>query len=252
MTTISKAKKTILEKSGFVDARSILVKPRIIMSISGLEKQGKTHFSLTAPGPIAFFSTDIGEEGVVGKFTKDKEIFIMNIDKIDDDSANQAPAEFSRFKAAYLAILRGKEVRTIIIDTATEIWELLRMARFGRLTQVMPYMYGPVNAEYRALIREAYNWDKNLILIHKMKAQYINDKKTGEFERSGFSDTGFLVQVNTQIYRYSPADGGEFVLWIKDCRQNPDLAGEEMEGPMANFQMLASSILPDVDIKEWE
>lgn len=251
MSNMNMAGKASMKKLGFVNAKERVVLPRIIISVCGLEKQGKTHFGLTAPGPIAYFSTDIGEEGVVDKFS-DKEIHIMNVDRVDEDSAEQAPAEFNRFKTAYLAMLRGKEVRSIVLDTATEIWEILRMARFGRLTQVMPYQYGPVNAEYRALIREAYNHDKNLILLHKMKAQYLNDKRTGEYERAGFNDTGFLVQVNAQIYRYSPEDGGDFVLWVKDCRQNPDLAGEEMEGPMCSFPMLASLILPGVGVEEWE
>lgn len=241
MTT--KAQIATMIKKGFTNAKDRVSHDRIILSISGLEKQGKTHFALTAPGPIAYFSTDIGDEGVVEKFIDDKEVWMMNIDKVDDDHAEQAPKEYARFKEGYLAMLRGKEVKTIVFDTATEIWELLRMARFGRLTQVMPYQYGPVNAEYRALIREAYNWDKNLILLHKMKAQYINDKRTGEWERSGFSDTGFLVQVNAQVYRYSQEDGGEFVLWLKDCRQNPDLADEEFEGSMCNFDMVASAVL---------
>lgn len=231
-----------MKKAGFTAAKDRHSAPRLIMSVAGLEKQGKTHFALTAPGPIAMFSTDIGEEGVVEKFIDEKEIYLMSIDRVDEDAAEQAPTEFERFRKAYKEMLRGKEVRTIVVDTATEIWELLRMARFGRLTQVMPYQYGPVNAEYRALIRDAYNYDKNLILLHKMKAQYINDKRTGEYERAGFSDTGFLVQINSQIYRYSPDDGGDFVLWVRDCRQNPDLAGQELEGPMCNFQMLAEMV----------
>ena len=200
-----------MKKAGFIEAKDREVLPRIILSIAGLEKQGKTHFALTAPGPIAMFSTDIGEEGVVTKFTDDKDVYIMSVARVDEDDPEQAEDEYERFHKAYISMLRGNDVRTIILDTATEIWELLRMARFGKLTQVMPYQYGPVNAEYRALIREAYNYDKNLILLHKMKAQYINDKRTGEWERAGFGDTGFLVQVNAQIYRYSPADGGEFL-----------------------------------------
>ena len=240
-----------MKMAGFTPAKDRSIQPRLIISISGLEKQGKTHFSLTAPGPIAMFSTDIGEEGVVDKFG-DKNLHIMNIDRIDENSAEQAPKEFDRFKKAYKDMLRGTEIRTIIVDTATEIWEILRMARFGRLTQVMPYQYGPVNAEYRALIRDAYNYDKNLILVHKMKAQYINDKKTGEYERSGFNDTGFLVQVNAQIYRYAPQDGGDFALFIKDCRHNPDLAGEEIVGPMCTFPFLASMVMPNVPADMWE
>lgn len=240
-----------LKKMGFVDAKDRVVHPRIIVSISGLEKQGKTHLALTSPGPIALFSTDIGEEGVVGKFGN-KKIHILDVARIDEDAAEKAPAEWDSFKKAYNHCLRSKEIRSIVIDTATEIWELLRMARFGRLTQVMPYQYGPVNAEYRTLIRDAYNFDKNLILLHKMKAQYINDKRTGEWERSGFSDTGFLVQVNTQVYRDNPEDGGAFCLWVKDCRQNPTMAGGILEGEMCSFPMLAMMVLPDVDPGKWE
>lgn len=243
--------KQTMNKKGFTSAKDIEIAPRIIMSIEGLEKQGKTHFALTAPGPIAMFSTDIGEEGVVSKF-KDKDIWVMSIDKVDENSTEQAPKEYARFKTAYTDVLRGKDVRTVVIDTATEIWEILRMARFGRLTQVMPYQYGPVNAEYRALIREAYTYDKNLILLHKMKPQYINDKRTGEYERAGFGDTGFLVQVNAQVYRYSPSDGGEFVIYVRDCRQNPDLTGEEFMGPMCSFPFLASQIIPDINPSIWE
>jgi len=240
-----------LKKQGFISAKDRDVIERIIMSIDGLEKQGKTHFALTAPGPIAMFSTDIGEEGVVSKF-EDKDIWIMSIDKVGEDSAEEAPKEYARFHKAYTSMLRGDDVRTIILDTATEIWEILRMARFGRLTQVMPYQYGPVNAEYRALIRGAYNYNKNLILLHKMKPKYVNDKRTSEYERAGFSDTGFLVQVNTQIYRYSPEDGGEFVLYVKDCRQEASLAGEEFVGSMCNFPFLASMILPNISYENWE
>jgi len=240
-----------MKKKGFISAKEREVQPRIVLSIEGLEKQGKTHFALTSPGPIAMFSTDIGEEGVVSKFG-DKDIWIMSIDRVNEDSAEQAPKEYARFHEAYISMLRGNDVRTIILDTATEIWEILRMARFGRLTQVMPYQYGPVNAEYRALIREAYNYNKNLILIHKMKPQYVNDKRTSEYERAGFGDTGFLTQVNIQVYRYSPEDGGEFVVYVKDCRQNPDLAGEEFAGPMCTFPFLASMVLPNMDPTNWE
>jgi hypothetical protein len=85
-----------------------------------------------------------------------------------------------------------------------------------------------------------------------MKAQYLNDKRTGEYERAGFNDTGFLVQVNAQVYRYSKEDGGDFVLYVKDCRQNPDLVEEELEGPMCNFPMLAQMVLPDANPSNWE
>lgn len=240
-----------MKKMGFRSADDIEVKPRLIVSISGLEKQGKTHFALTAPGPIAFFSTDIGEEGVVGKFA-DKDIYVMDVDRADEDRASEAEESWEKFHSAYLALLRGNDVRTLILDTATEIWELLRLARFGRLTQVMPYQYGPVNKEYRNLIREAYSHDKNLILIHKMKVKYVKDQKTDEWERAGFADTGFLVQINAQVYRYDPEDGGEFAVLVEDCRQEPSLFGEELSGDMCSFPWVAKMALPEVGPEHWE
>ncbi|OPX33360.1 MAG: hypothetical protein B1H40_00090 [Candidatus Latescibacteria bacterium 4484_181] len=223
---------------GFVDAKTISIQQRLIMSISGLEKQGKTHFSLTAPDPIAVFSTDIGEEGVVQKF-RDKDIAIMYLSKFDEEDSDKAPEEFSKFRTAYLRLLRGKDVKTIVFDTATEIWELLRLARFGKLTQVMPYQYGPVNNEFRSLLREAYSYDKNLILLHKMRPVYINDKRVDRFERSGFGDTGYLVQVNA----VSNYEDEEFMLTIEDCRHKPELTGEILEGPLCNFEILKSLVL---------
>jgi len=204
---------------------------RIILSVEGAEKQGKTHFALTAPGPTILFSLDIGEEGVVQKFS---DVYVMPM------GGSNHEAEFSRFRSVYSEMLADKDVRTIVLDTATEVWELLRMARFGKLTQVMPYQYGPVNAEYRAMIREAYESDKNLILLHKVKAKYVNDKKTNEWERAGFADTGFLVQVNAMVYRDD--DGGEFNIYIRDCRKNPDLAGETLSGPLCNFEILSQMV----------
>jgi hypothetical protein len=208
------------------------------MSVSGLEKQGKTHFALTAPGPIAYFGLDIGTEGVIGKFVTNKTIWAMEIIVPMDGVA--ATETWNKFYSTYEAVLNMNDIRTIILDTATEAWELLRLARFGKLTQVMPHHYGPVNAEYRKLIRAAYMSDKNLILLHKMKSVYVNDKRTRDYERAGFSDTGFLVQVNCQIYR---DDDGIFNLYVVDCRQNSELMGEVLSGEMCNFPMLASLVL---------
>ncbi len=49
--------------------------------------------------------------------------------------------------------LESKEIKSIVIDTASEAWELVRLARFGKLTQVMPQHYGPVNTEFRDMIK---------------------------------------------------------------------------------------------------
>ena len=240
---------TNLASLGFIPAETIIVQPRLVMSIAGLEKQGKTHFALTAPGDIAFFNLDSRIEGVIHKFTGDKTIHVVDINVPEDPVA--AKTQWEKFTKAYMVCLQDKAIRTIIIDTATELWELLRMFRFGKLTQIMPMQYGPVNAEFRAIIRKPYSLGStNVIFLHKMKKEYINNNPTGEYERAGFNDMGFIVQVNAQVYRDEGKDG-EFHIYIKDSGQNPEIAGEDLPGVLCDFPTVASLVLPDTNVTDW-
>lgn len=221
---------------GFIDAKTMQTKRRLIASIAGPQKSGKTHLSLTAPGPVAFYDMDIGVEGVVEKFAKEKKIYVSQYDyrmlKGPDPAA--IIRMWEKMKEDFIWGLQSPEIATAVVDTGTEMWELIRMARFGKLTQVQPYHYGPVNAEFRDLIRLAYTSGKDVIFTHKMKAEYINDKRTGNLERSGFSDMGFLVQINIVTWYYE----GQFGATVQDCRQNPDMAGMELTGEMLDWEFL--------------
>ncbi len=230
---------------------------RLIVAVSGREKFGKSHFSLTAPGPIAYQDLDIGTEGVVEKFVKGGKViyhqeygFQQMISEGEKDKGTYLEL-WNKFKSDYKDVLLSK-VRTVIIDTATEVWELLRMGSFGKLDHVMPHHYGPVNADYRALLRMAYNSNKNLLLLHKVKSEYINDKRTGNYERAGFSDTGFMVQVNVRCWRRLDENKQQvFGLTIDDCRQNADVNGMELSGDMCNFPAMAS-LITETDEEKWK
>src|SRR3990170_4136638 len=52
---------------------------RLVISLSGPAKSGKSHFSLTAPEPIIYINVDIGTEVVVGKF-QDKGKYVLIYD----------------------------------------------------------------------------------------------------------------------------------------------------------------------------
>lgn len=228
---------------------------RLIVAVSGREKHGKTHFALTAPGPIAYQDLDIGTEGVIEKFVKSGKVIYhkeYGYTELKDRGVNnkeQFKPIWDKFKEDYIAIMDSK-VRTVVMDTASEVWELLRMAAFGKLDHVMPHHYGPVNAEYRSLLRMAYVSNKNLILLHKVKPQYIDDKRTREYDRAGFGDTGFMVQVNMRCWRKMVDDSLTFGVTIDDSRQNADVAGMELTGDMCNFPMVAS-IITGVDVEKW-
>lgn len=239
------------------------VKRRLIMSIIGKEKEGKTHFALTAPGPIGYINLDKGYDGVGQKFDKDKEIYKsdynIQLPKRGAD-VNLVAEQLKPFWEDSLEDIdyACQNYRTCVVDTGTELWELCRIARFGKMDQVKPHHYGPVNREFRDQVYGvAYNNDCNLIVLHKLKAEYVNDKRTGNFERSGFSDTGFVVQVEVLAYRV-PADEREgsddlgFRLRVESCRQNPSIEGEILSGPLLNFPALASMVFPDTSPEDWE
>ena len=236
---------------------------RLIISVEGQEKQGKTRFGLTAPGPIALFNLDIGLEGVIDQFVDTKEILVADFNYRDATKASEWEEMWERMKKAYYNALSSPKIRSLVVDTASELWELARLARFGKLDKVQPYHYGPVNAEFRDLIRKSYESNKNVILLHKMKKEYMDDKYTGNYERSGFGDTPYLVQANLATWRITAMDklgGGKgredgytgFGITIKDCRQTSELASTELLEPMNTFPFFATSVFPDMEVSEWE
>jgi len=253
-----------LEKVGFKRAEVKKYK-RLLLNLEGEEKTGKTHFSLTAPGGIAYFDSDVGSEGVLDHFIGEKEIFHYEIniakDIIVDSSGPRIDAtkELGNFKEAYEESLKNESIKTIVYDNASEIWELVRLAMFGQLEQVPAHFYTQANEEYRRLIRKAYYAEKNLILIHKLKDEYVgsidakgryNSVKTGKRLRTGFSDLGYLIQAN--LVTNFDHKTKKFSVYIRDCRQNMGLAGETLEGDFCSFPFLASLVFSDTSPSDWE
>ena len=234
---------------------------RIVMAIDGLEKSGKTHFALSAPAPIAVINTDIGLDGVIQKWQSDKEIWVQDVrfsvadfrEMKPEEAAKAADEIMKKVHAAMKAVLG--QARTVIYDNATEIWELVRLSHFGKLDQVKPHHYVHPNNEYREIIRSAFDQSTtNLILLHKMANEYVNDKTTGKKQRKGFSDTGYLVQMNAVCWRDPTPNIGVpdcFHMTVMDSRQNPELAGLDVSGAELNFPAVAQMTFPDSNIEEW-
>lgn len=246
---------TILKNLGFEQADRTIY-PRLVMSLKAMEGEGKTHFGLSAPGDIAMLNMDLGLEGVIQKFP-DKKIDICHItlpeDKNDIDWAS-VKGEWDKFLKAYRGAFQIPTVRTVLVDTATEAYELIRLARFGQLSQVMPYMYGPVNAEFRSLIRMALKSPiKNLIMIHRMRSVYINDKRTKDWERAGFTGAGYDFQVEGHLWKELVEDDEPvFHITITKCRINPSIEGVDYSGPMCSFPFIACEAMPGTKVSDWE
>lgn len=218
---------------------------RLIASIAGREKSGKTHLALTAPPPIIFFDVDIGTEGVVEKFAvSGKEIYIYTVKAPRPADGKPSKESWDLWAAMWedakvkLRKAYGVGHGTIIIDTGGELYELNRLARFGKLSQVLPKDYTDVNNEWREVMRWAYESNMNTIFIHKMKPKWVNSARTSEYEVSGFGDIEYMTQINLRTL--GATEDGEFKpkVFIKDCRQNMNVSGTELEGDMCDFQFL--------------
>jgi hypothetical protein len=235
--------------AGFTRANSV-VKRRLILSIEGLEGCGKTRFTLTAPAPIAFINFDWGLEGLVESFQDQKAIYVatvsLNTSGKREEILQAAEQELSKVERNYQTAL--KQARTIVIDTGSELWELLRLAAFGKLDKVMPHQYAEVNQQMTRLIKLAYDSDANLILTHRLKEQWINDKKTGLYEFAGMKDIPFLVQAHARMWN---AEDG-YHLKVGKCRQNAGVVGLELVNGMITFPTLAGFVFPESEEKDWE
>ena len=195
----------------------------------GLERRGKTTFAFMAPGPIAVLSNDTGTKAIANKFAGHKQILWCPFEVNDDKSVSQSYhlAQWEGFKKNFNNAVKSRQVRTIIVDTATAAWELIRLARFGKLTQVMPQHYVTVNAEFQGMFEEAYHArpDLNVIFPHRVKKEYKGSKKdpdkdswTGKFERAGYKDIRYVVDVNIRHdYDFQTK---EFTIEIVDSRYN--------------------------------
>jgi len=222
----------------------------LIIATSGLQKRGKTHFALTAPGPIAVISLDIGGIRDVADKFKNKTIYRYEVKKPDKSDNADWKGLLAGIQERYFRVLDNKMVQTIVMDTGSDMWEIFRMAHLGRLEKVPPLKYTELNRDFADFIRAAYDSHCNLILTHKVKKEYVSKPGSdmgswnGKYERAGFGDIDFLAQIVLEHDRVTTKDENgtpstEFIVRILDCRINPSVIGMELQGPdMCTFEFL--------------
>jgi hypothetical protein len=235
-------------------------KPRLIIGSHSREKRGKTHFALTSPPPIGFVNIDRGTEGVIEKF-KDIPIVTKTFATKsraaltgDDYSIEEMNKDWDEMQASIRALLRSPFIRTVVVDTGSDLWEACRLAHFGTLDaqemkgKHITYKYGAPNREFKNIIDLMHESDKNCIITNKVKNEYVNDKRTGKKERAGFNDLGFMMQLNIEHLK---DEEGDFGIRIDSSRDNPEIDDEELWGPACCFYGLAKLALPGTKKADW-
>jgi hypothetical protein len=163
---------------------------------------------------------------------------------------------WDRFKSDWNEARKDPEVKTIVVDTFTELRNVCLQKTYGKISQLgNQYLYGAPHQELRQLINDVYATHKNVLLIHKVKKEYKEGNWGGGYELQGFGDTPYLVQANIRMNRDADKEGRyHFKCTILDCSigQGPDLIGAELSDEACNFPTLATLIFPDTSVEEWQ
>ena len=234
--------------------------PRLILAVDGAPGSGKTRLALTAPGPISYHNLDVGLDGVLQQFQDTKDFYfpgdgtpyiLPDFLPGVDDSAHGAQARplWQRFCQDFVAACQ--QMRSVVVDTASEAYELSRLAHFGKLEQVRARQYGPVNQEWRTLMRTAtHNSIANVILLHHVKDEYLNDARTGNKIRAGWGGIEGAVFISVRLA--GPPHQSGFTCTITKCRQNASLVGVELAGEDISLAMLGQLVFPSTEPGDWE
>lgn len=230
------------------------------MSADGLPKTGKTRFICTLPAPLVIHNFNFGLKGVIDPFIAEgKEIYQedyeIQLSKLPGaaftELGDAAKRAWDRFARSFTESLR--QMRSVAVDMGGEAWDVLRLARLGKLTQVLPVQYTAVNAEFRQLIQEAVRSKANVVFLHKLKPEYKNDVKTNNFERAGFGDIGFDMELVLRTSRdYSKTGVDQFSAKIEECRANFNASGKEFRGGDVTFANIAVAVYPGTKVEDWQ
>lgn len=230
---------------------------RLVTLVYGLEGTGKTHFALTAPGPIAIFDFDNGLQDMVNKFTKKgKEIYRIAYKKPMgnyDDSGGEWMETLEDMRVKFLWAM-GK-ARTVIVDTGGEMWETVRAAHNNGSLNSTQLMYTRPNAEMRWFMDSARSQNKcNVIIVEKAKKEYVDGDWTGDFEPAGWSHMPFEVQLC--VYLEKDDDTHELTGRIMKCRPRKAMLGKEFTDTgkkmKLDFSHVAVQALRGTALEDWK
>lgn len=249
----------------------------------GQHRTGKNHWAFTAPGPIGcmpldqnFFYTaekcakEMRKEIIWPKDAKEK--LMRNpaylVGKSKEEIRKIYQEKMKWFDDQYYTLTENRDVRTIVIDTGTQLWDSILFRHFGRTDRdtddpqarnINNLGRGPANADITDYVTAVE--DKHLIVIHKSKQLWRGGAPVnGKMEMAGYSGVTYLVNAviehakDEETHEDRCKKRGEcqcFEVRIEDSQANPMLNGEVLKGYECDFESLAMKVFPESDERDW-
>jgi len=217
--------------------------------IEGNEFTLKTGTALTWPDPIVLISTDLGYQAALNRaISRGKKVHVEKI-VIPKMTGKLKPNEritaiefdptlsqklWMQYKNLIADILGDNQIRTVILDTGTDLHKLCRMAHHGKLNQVKPFHYAAPNRDFiethDQFLYEA-GCDKNSVFIHHTRKQYVKSNTKDESVWNGlweFDGHESLPKAVDAVFRVTRS--GEQVTWkVMKARDRLDAVNMEFE-----------------------
>ena len=234
-----------------------------LLSAWGDTGTGRSTLALTAPGPIAYLHAAEKIKGIVEPFAREKKIKLHGFAGVFTGSpqeiSDQASAVWNKFKRMYYDAYSW--ARTIVIDTDTELWELLRLVYFGALKPESGRIdanWGPPNAEWRSLFKSFRAQDRtNLIVLGQAKDEYKVKKnantgkdgmgeRTGRLLRAGQKEVPYFSDVMLEMTK----EDGTFMATVRKGWFRAEVEGDVFVDRDINFAGIMAAIT-ETKSKEW-
>lgn len=229
----------------------------MIVNFRGHTGVGKTYTALkTCPGPVVYLNADRDNSLMLRRLRGPKfsrEIistpqYILKFKddvvrgKAVDESANIARPVRDRFKAEFAAALESK-VRYIVVDQSFSIYQMIRIARFGKLTEIAQILYSQTNWEMEQIIHQADNTGKVVIwlsLLEDVWADKIEQTPqgprktrgtTGKFTTAGYNKFDAAMGVVADLH-YDPETNKRSIKIVKGLSgMGTELVGKDVTIP---------------------
>jgi len=261
---LSPASATSIQRVGFIRARPRKI-DRVFLGIRGWTNCGKTWLALGAPGPIALINFDKGEAGSVNHYTeRGKEIWEIPFSLPPALSPKAIGSELVKQQRVFAGVWDKfakayKEAchvcRSVVVDTETELWEIMRYASFGRMSNVA-HMFAEVNAIYMGCLREFHEGTANVILLHQMGSNF----KTGRPERKGMGKIESVVRHELEVSCENDKEGRVYIAKVTKAGIAGNQVGtqfetlswsDDPEDNQCRFPVIAAA-LTNSDKEDWE
>lgn len=274
-----------LKSDSFISGFDERLPRRVIMNVYGPQKSGKDHFSLDTPDPIVVFNFDQGLEGVIEQFVRrGKRIIVAGDPRLQGKNkypsyhfARPVPEHGETRKSqGYLGRVKKEaspiwerwiddmdefyrsEARTGVIDTGGAAYALARFAFHGMDKgrpdpKDDPYgqKSGDMKAIFQGLITDGYNYDKNVLWLHRIKELWEGNQPSGKYEASGYKEIAYETQISLRMKRAVVKGESVFSATVQDCRLNTRMEDEKFSGRQCRFSTIMS-VVTGTEPEEWE